>query len=103
MNVVPNCLVCRGACCEDLVFPSKGLTPPTKAFLEVRCGGVVTLRGEDEGFVVDARCSKLGADGLCTIYDDRPLICAVYVAGGDACKETLLRRRTPEQRRKIWE
>lgn len=28
-------------------------------------------------------CTKLGTDGRCTIYDERPNLCKVYTAGND--------------------
>lgn len=56
----------------------------------------------DDGRVeLECRCSKLGDDGLCTIYETRPLPCVVYPPGGEDCIDTLRVRRTPEQYQRI--
>jgi len=96
-----DCLVCGGACCEDLVFPERGLTRATVEFFKVRCGASVQLTPGERGFVFPVRCRHLSTEGACLIYDDRPLICAVYVAGDEPCLATLRRRRSPRQIEKI--
>jgi len=49
----------------------------------------------------ECRCSKLTAAGRCSIYDQRPMVCLAYVAGGPECLATISRRRTPEQAKQI--
>lgn len=90
-----NCLQCRGACCEDLVFPVKGLAKPTFDLLRLR-GQVVRLTEDMEGVAIPSVCHHLSDAGRCRIYHDRPGVCRMYRAGGQACIETLRRRRTPE-------
>ena len=91
-----NCLQCRGACCEDLVFPVTGLSQGTFQLLKLR-GDVVRLAEQHEGIAIPAPCKHLSDKGRCRIYHDRPTVCRVYAAGGPACIETLRRRRTPEE------
>ena len=98
--MTPDCLTCRGACCEDLVFPVAGLAPATREFMKVRTQ-LVQLTASEKGFAIPVRCPQLGQQGLCQCYDERPLVCAVYPAGGEACLETLKRRRTPAQIKEI--
>jgi Fe-S-cluster containining protein len=88
-----DCMKCRGACCESLVFPRQGLSQTTAAFMEVRCGRTVWLRPGEKGFEIETRCPHLTDDGLCAIHEDRPMVCEFYVAGGEACIETVKRRR----------
>jgi len=89
-----NCLVCRGACCEDLVIPEQGMSGADIEFFEVRSGTALT---GGAGFIFPLRCPELSDEGRCSIHSDRPMLCAVYPAGGEACLSTLNRRRTPEQ------
>ena len=97
----PDCIECGGACCEDLVFPVDGLAVATRELLRVRAN-LVMIGQFHRGFAIESRCPKLDADGLCSIYPTRPLACVAYVPGGEACVATLKRRRTGEQRAKIW-
>lgn len=94
----PDCLKCAGACCEDLVFPVDGLSPATRDFLVIRNGDPVQLTFTAKGIALPCRCRHLTTKGLCGIYEDRPLVCEAYVAGGEACLETLKRRRPVERR-----
>lgn len=97
-----NCLECRGACCEDLAWPVKGLSEATAELLRVRSGqGEVTLVPGVRAIVVPCACAHLEASGRCGIYETRPQVCRLYVPGGDACLEVLKRRRTPEQIKRI--
>lgn len=95
---IPDCAKCAGACCEDLVFPCDGLSQATRAFLEVRNGPPVQLTFTSKGIALPCRCKHLTVKGQCGIYEERPLVCAVYPAGGEACLETLKRRRPVERR-----
>ena len=94
------CDLCRGACCEDLVFPAAGLTEQTRAFLEVRGVARVQLTRVHQGIAFPVPCQHL-ADGRCAIYESRPFVCALYAAGGEACRETVKRRRSPEEAARI--
>jgi Fe-S-cluster containining protein len=98
-----NCLVCRGACCEELI-----VTPSTdggdatnfpRAFAEF-----LSVRGvplDNGGYAVAARCPQLTNAGLCSCYEDRPMVCELFPAGGPECLAALQRRRTPEERERI--
>lgn len=92
-----NCLVCRGACCETIVVMGSmvgDLFPAaTQEWMAARSIG----RAASGGYVIEARCPKLTADGLCSIHDDKPLACALGIVGGTECLESVASRRTPEQ------
>jgi Fe-S-cluster containining protein len=45
----------------------------------------------------ECRCTKLTPEGRCSIYEDRPMVCELYIAGGMSCLNTVRARRTPEQ------
>jgi hypothetical protein len=91
-----KCVVCRGACCEEMVITSAqvGADFPQVIvqFLEARG----TYAGGN-CYAIKARCPKLNRKGLCSIHDDKPLACALDPVGGAACLDAVLRRRTPEQ------
>ena len=86
------CLICRGACCESLVFPAPELGDQ-REFLEAR-GTEFPLHGHIE---VESRCKHLCGEGLCRIHTNRPKVCQDYKVGGLMCLITINRRRTPEQ------
>jgi Fe-S-cluster containining protein len=93
-----NCLECRGACCESFSIPIADVKPPgpdERSWLE--------LHGTREGdsIAFECRCTALTADGRCSIYEGRPLVCVFYAPGGPDCLETVRRRRTPEQYQRI--
>ena len=86
------CAICKGACCESLVFPAPAFT---------REGDFFSVRGErvDSGRVeVESRCPKLTACGSCSIHEQRPSLCRKFAVGGRHCVETVNRRRTGHQR-----
>ena len=92
-----NCEKCRGACCESLLIPAA----PQAGADVLRW---LTLHGEAIGesrIELDCKCRKLGPEGRCAIYADRPEVCRIYEPGSVDCVETVLRRRTPEQAREI--
>ena len=86
-----KCDVCRGACCESLYLPvgtdARGEWLRAFAARTVGSGGVE----------IETRCSKLTADGRCSIYSARPDVCRAFKAGGAACLDVVRRRRTPEE------
>lgn len=67
----------------------------TRKYLKMR-GTIVKV-----GLRVKVPCSKLGADGDCTIYANRPNVCREYLVGGAACRESVVNGRTHDQARKI--
>jgi Fe-S-cluster containining protein len=94
-----NCTACRGACCEEFIVPAADVRPPgldERRWLElhaVATGNILT--GRELRF--ECRCTKLTAEGRCSVYADRPRTCQTYRAGGPDCLEVVRRRRTPEQ------
>lgn len=85
--MIHPCFLCQGACCESIVFDEKQLSPDHKTWL--------LLHGKQkEGMIeLDCKCKKLGKDGKCTIYENRPDMCRVFSLGGQACLNTIKRRR----------
>ena len=94
----PDCLLCRGACCEDFELPKADVNPPggdERCWLELHA--VVS-----EGWMrFECRCRALSEQGRCRIYSARPQVCRAYEPGGADCLDTLRRRRSPEQVRQI--
>lgn len=88
-----NCLVCRGACCESIEL-DLGFHPPNPDSERwIKLHGV-----EKNGKIsFEAKCLKLTSNGTCEIWEDRPLVCELYIAGSHQCLETVRERRTPEQ------
>lgn len=106
MARLPSCEACRGACCEDLVFPEKGLTIDAQKFLGVR-GKRVALQvvqgyTVSHGYSIPCKCPELTDGGRCGIYFKRPAVCAAYAVGGPACLATIARLRTPEEQKRIF-
>jgi Fe-S-cluster containining protein len=95
-----KCVICRGACCETFTTEIKMFPPMPDAtrWLELHA---VNIDGEKLTF--DAKCVKLTSAGRCAIWDDRPLICELYIAGGPQCLETVKTRRSPQQYQEIRE
>jgi Fe-S-cluster containining protein len=54
-------------------------------------------------YAIPSRCPKLTCEGLCSIHEEKPLVCAVMPVGGEDCLGAVRRRRTPEQYQKIRE
>lgn len=79
-----NCRVCRGACCESFERPAQAVTLMTPDIVE-------WVKLHD----ASGRCTALTPTGRCGIYDDRPLVCRLFVPGGIECLETVRTRRTP--------
>ena len=88
----PACEVCRGACCESLIFPAPELGDQ-REFMEAR-GTEFPIWGHIE---VESRCKHLCKDGLCSIHTARPKVCQDYKVGGLLCLLTIQRRRSKEQ------
>lgn len=86
-----KCLECLGACCEEITVTASYVDFP-KAAREC------PARQEEVSsnvYALDCRCPKLTVGGRCSVYDDRPIVCAVMPAGGPDCLGAVRRRRTP--------
>lgn len=92
-----KCVVCRGACCEEIVLTSSiiGADFPAVAVEFLTARG--TPAAEEGTFALNCVCPKLNEEGLCSIHEDKPLACALEPVGGAACLDAVRRRRTPEQ------
>src|SRR5574338_554802 len=88
------CFECKGACCESIVFDEKKVSESHHLWL--------SLHGEiKEGMIeLNCPCKKL-KDGLCSDYENRPEMCRVFTLVGEACKNTIKRRRSKQQQKKI--
>lgn len=88
-----NCVECRGACCEipverdELIRSLRSRDPHSRIWASLRANG--------------GRCVKLNEHGLCSIHETKPLVCAIYPAGGDDCLKVVRTMRTPEQYARI--
>jgi len=88
-----KCLVCRGACCETLE-----ITVPQELPAQHEWASARALRVLGPGrYLVESWCPKLTRDGLCSVQHTKPLECALFPAGGEACLEAVRERRTPAQ------
>jgi Fe-S-cluster containining protein len=83
-----NCRLCKGACCEEAVADES-------VVLSRDVTRWITLHRQEDGG--SGRCTALQSDGLCAIYSERPMVCALYAPGGPDCLATVARLRTPEQ------
>ena len=96
----PACARCAGACCEEFSIPEGSARDDVSRWFALHAsssllpGGIPVLRFE-------CRCTALSHDGLCLIYEARPILCQTFEAGGAACLEVLERRRSSEQRARI--
>ena len=84
------CELCRGACCESLVFPVAKQSGSHSA-------NTVWLRyhGEPVGDQeVELECKRrMLKDGKCSVNQTKPKICEDFKVGGIACRATVRRRR----------
>lgn len=80
----PACELCRGACCETVLFPKAASNPDIDQWLGLRA--IATTHNGNH--LCQCRCTKL-RHGRCTIYDERPNLCSEYMVGGDACRATV--------------
>lgn len=84
------CSLCRGACCESLMFPAMPSSKEYDEFLRAR--GKIA----EDGFLIEieARCPHLRAPcGSCGIYSERPTVCRNYIVGSPICLATISARR----------
>jgi Fe-S-cluster containining protein len=77
----------------DLIFPNR-MSPDWREFIEAhgiyreKLGDLIKGAIDVGGgrVYLSHRCSKLGKDGRCTIYKNRPKICRDYVCKHPECK-----------------
>jgi hypothetical protein len=90
-----GCDDCRGACCEELEVHWWDLLMPW-VWSWLRARGLSPLGLVRVGYLgrrLAIRCRRLGLDGRCEVYQDRPLVCRAYQEGSPACEEVRKRRR----------
>ncbi len=95
----PDCMVCRGACCETIVMPG-----PLAAFFDPewrRVRGRELPPFEQPSWEIHRSCPELTPEGLCGIHETKPRVCREYEPGSQACLSAIERRRTREQAREI--
>lgn len=90
-----DCAVCRGACCETFTAEIYMHPPMADAqrWLELHA----TVENFGTKLTFECRCTKLTSEGRCGIWDDRPMVCELFIAGGRQCLDTVKARRTPAQ------
>lgn len=89
-----KCSVCRGACCEEFSLDLV-MQPPSKdaqRWIELHAINI-----KDERLRFECRCTELTLEGDCAIWEDRPMVCELFIAGGPQCLEVVGRRRTTDQ------
>lgn len=79
----------------EVLYTVKSMPPEQKAraieAVERACAQTSGASFEDRLGKVNPPCPMLGADGACTVYDDRPLACRTLVSTDvEACKRTFL-------------
>jgi len=85
MNAIPKpCAICKGACCEGVVYPSSHLDGDGLRWLGMR--GLIV----PGGVYLRCPCRHL-ADGACAIHPTRPQVCREYRVGGVDCRAAVLR------------
>lgn len=100
--MTPDCMVCRGACCETILLPATlQLDEEWAEARGIRRFTVTRDFGGLDCIEVPCACPKLSPMGACSIYDRRPTLCADFTVGGVACLSAIGRRRTPEKQREI--
>ncbi|MCG3774250.1 MAG: hypothetical protein JW395_1068 [Nitrospira sp.] len=110
-----KCEECRGACCESFTTEIAVNPPSADAQRWIRLhSSAVPPKFHKDAFAVtvaetnaweeltfECRCTKLTPEGRCGIYEDRPLICELFIAGSRRCLETVKQRRTVEDYQRI--
>jgi Fe-S-cluster containining protein len=77
------CKLCRGACCEGLMFPSSEDEDVQRWFV---------YHGRDLGgglIHIPSPCKHLQTCGTCAIHKHRPNVCRTYKVGGLSCRHTV--------------
>lgn len=84
------CEICKGACCESMLFAYPSGLPIMDEFYGVR-GKVSQEHGVIE---LETRCPNLQRKtGKCAIYSCRPQVCKDYAVGSTMCLKTIALRR----------
>lgn len=93
-----NCMVCRGACCETFSMEVRMLPFMRDAqnWLEAHAFKIDRTT-EIPRLHFDCRCTKLTNDGLCSIWEDRPMVCELFIAGSKQCLGAVKDRRTSKE------
>lgn len=89
------CSICKGACCESLLFPMPW-DASQREFLLAR-----GTQFSDSLVEVESKCQHLTSCGSCGIHANRPKVCREYEVGGILCLATINARRDPETRHRI--
>lgn len=92
------CKLCRGACCESLLFPINGDIPSHVEFYDIRAR-LLASNGKPTHAEVEARCPKLLKSGKCSCYATRPQECQTFAVGSLECRFAVKYRR-PESKAK---
>ena len=87
------CEICKGACCESMLFFYPSGLPIMDEFYAARG------RNHPEHQVVEleTRCPNLQKSGKCGIYSCRPQVCKDYKVGSAMCLKTIAIRRPGKQ------
>lgn len=95
-----NCLVCRGACCEEIFIRPEDFSVPNLAVWEWWMIRTKEIEGQ---FVIESRCPVLSECGLCEVHGTsrQPSLCQEMRAGGPECISAVKRRRTALEYQKI--
>lgn len=94
-SIHPACALCHGACCEIIGIDSE-LPPSLRYNPWYKFHGIPS----DVGTILRCQCSKLGTDGLCTIYATRPRCCELAPVGDKGCR-TAIHLQRPDQEQAI--
>lgn len=73
-----ECEKCGAKCCKVALIQT---TEANAYFLEETRGAITS----DMGLLIPARCIFLDEHNKCSIYDHRPLACALWPVNGDGC------------------
>ena len=91
------CKLCRGACCEAIQIPDTGNRDLDRW---VGLHQPKSIARVLNAMILPTRCRAL-VDGKCSIYDSRPHVCVVYEPGGNSCRDTVNRGRSPSKAARI--
>lgn len=84
------CEICKGACCESMLFVYPSGLPIMDEFYAAR-GRLYRAEGVIE---LETRCPNLiRKTGKCGIYACRPQVCKDYAVGSTMCRRTIALRR----------
>lgn len=62
-----------------------------------------TVKNFSPQLTFECRCTMLTVEGRCAIWEDRPLVCELFIAGSKACLDTVRQRRSVEDFQRIRE